>query len=245
MASTYTSRIRLEKQGDGENPNAWGLILNQNMIDLVDDAIAGYVTISCSNTQVTLSTANGSSDQARKIGLHLAGTLTANVTVAMPAVEKIYYIHNATSGDYNIMLKAGSGTAVTATAQGQSMMMATDGTSIKTMKLEDNDSKIYSPFVNTSDVVASREVSVTETKSIYQRVNTSAGDIIVSISVGNASGTKLGIGQYIIVDKVTTTNSMKIAWAANSTGISLSSATELAIGIYNGNKFSFVETIKA
>ena len=143
------------------------------------------------------------------------------------------------------MLKAGSGTAVTATAQGQSMMMATDGTSIKTMKLEDNDSKIYSPFVNTSDVVASREVSVTETKSIYQRVNTSAGDIIVSISVGNASGTKLGIGQYIIVDKVTTTNSMKIAWAANSTGISLSSATDLAIGIYNGVGFSFIETVKS
>ena len=93
--------------------------------------------------------------------------------------------------------------------------------------------------------MASREVSVTETKSIYQRVNTSAGDIIVSISVGNASGTKLGIGQYIIVDKVTTTNSMKIAWAANSTGISLSSATDLAIGIYNGVGFSFIETVKS
>ena len=33
MASTYTSRIRLEKQADGENPNSWGLILNQNVID--------------------------------------------------------------------------------------------------------------------------------------------------------------------------------------------------------------------
>ena len=29
MASTYTTRIRLEKQGDGENPNSWGDILNQ------------------------------------------------------------------------------------------------------------------------------------------------------------------------------------------------------------------------
>ncbi len=27
MASTYTTNIRLEKQGDGENPNTWGLRL--------------------------------------------------------------------------------------------------------------------------------------------------------------------------------------------------------------------------
>jgi len=38
---------------------------------------------------------------------------------------------------------------------------------------------------------------------------------------------------------------MTIAWDTGSQGLSLSSATELAIGIYNGNKFSFVETIKA
>ena len=40
MPSTYTTRIRIEKQADGENPNSWGDILNQNVIDLVDDAVA-------------------------------------------------------------------------------------------------------------------------------------------------------------------------------------------------------------
>ena len=52
MASTYTTRIRLEKQGDGENPNSWGAILNQNVIDLVDDAIAAYTTIVVSSADV-------------------------------------------------------------------------------------------------------------------------------------------------------------------------------------------------
>lgn len=46
MASTYTTRIRLEKQGDGENPNSWGDILNQNVIDLVDSVVAAYTTVS-------------------------------------------------------------------------------------------------------------------------------------------------------------------------------------------------------
>ena len=46
MASTYTTNLRLTKQGDGENPNSWGAILNDGVISLVDDAIAGYTTVS-------------------------------------------------------------------------------------------------------------------------------------------------------------------------------------------------------
>ena len=59
MASTYTSRIRLEKQADGENPNSWGLILNQNVIDMIDEAVAGMVTVTCSSAEVTVTTASG------------------------------------------------------------------------------------------------------------------------------------------------------------------------------------------
>ena len=240
MASTYTSRIRLEKQGDGENPNAWGLILNQNVIDLIDDAVAGYQIVSVSNTGVTLTTGDGAADQARKSGLRLEGTLTADVTVAIPAQEKIYFVHNGTTGEYNVLFKAGSGTAVTATEAGKSMMIATDGTTINLFKNEDNDSKIFSNFLVPDALTASGAVDTSATKSIYQRVNTGSNDVTVSVSIGG-----LGIGQYVIVDKVTTTNKMTISWDSGSQGISLSSATELAIGIYNGNKFSFVETIKA
>ena len=240
MASTYTSRIRLEKQADGENPNAWGLILNQNVIDMVDEAVAGMVTVTCSSAEIALSTANGATDTARNAAITLVGTLTANVTVTFPALEKTYFVKNGTSGDFSIFLKAGSGTAVTATGQGLSMMVATDGTAVYNMKSEDNDTKIYSPFTSPSVLVASGKVSASEAKSIYQRVNTSAGDITVEVTVGN-----LTLGQYVIVDKVTTTNKMSITWGAGSQGLSLSSATDLAIGINNGNGFSFTETVKA
>ena len=36
MASTYTTNLRLTKQGDGENPNSWGQILNDGVISLAD-----------------------------------------------------------------------------------------------------------------------------------------------------------------------------------------------------------------
>ena len=69
MPSTYTSRIRLELQADGENPNSWGDILNQNVIDMVDDAVGAYVTIGSTGVQIVndtaLTTNNGASDQSR------------------------------------------------------------------------------------------------------------------------------------------------------------------------------------
>ena len=40
MAATYTSKIRLTQQGDGDNPNSWGTVLNNGVTSLVDDAIA-------------------------------------------------------------------------------------------------------------------------------------------------------------------------------------------------------------
>ena len=56
MTATYTSRIRLTKQGDGDNPNTWGVVLNDGVISLVDDAIAAYTTVEIgSAATVTLS----------------------------------------------------------------------------------------------------------------------------------------------------------------------------------------------
>mgnify|MGYP003110259743 CR=1 FL=1 len=130
MASSYTSRIRLEKQADGENPNSWGLIMNQNVIDLVDEAIAGYQTVSVSSATVSLTNNNGSSDQSRNFGLKLEGALTADVTVGIPSQEKIYFVFNNTTGNNDVLFKTVGGTAVTATSQGQGMMMACDGTNI-------------------------------------------------------------------------------------------------------------------
>ncbi len=59
MASTYTTRIGLEKQADGENANTWGLRLNTNVIDLVDEATAGYEAIDISGGATTLTDTMG------------------------------------------------------------------------------------------------------------------------------------------------------------------------------------------
>ena len=64
MASTFTTNIRLNKQGDGDNPNSWGDVLNNGVISLTDQAIAGITTIDVgATTSVTLTSNNGTGDQ--------------------------------------------------------------------------------------------------------------------------------------------------------------------------------------
>ena len=117
MSSTYTTRIRLEKQGDGENPNSWGAILNQNVIDLVDDAIAAYTTITVSSIDVTLTTADGTSDQARSAFLELSGTVSSSLNVLVPEQSKGFIVNDKTtrqnSATITVKTASGSGTAIT------------------------------------------------------------------------------------------------------------------------------------
>ena len=83
MASTYTSRIRLELQADGENPNSWGTILNDGVINLIDAAFAAYTTVSLSSADKTLSNNDGASDESRSAMLEFVGTVSSDVNVVM------------------------------------------------------------------------------------------------------------------------------------------------------------------
>ena len=130
MASTFTTNIRLEKQGDGENPNSWGTILNANVIDLVDQAVAAYQIVSVSGTTpLTLSQVNGATDQSRKAILSFDGTLTAETSIIIPSVNKMYYLRNNTSGSFALKIKTAGNTAITI-EQGSNVMIATDGTNV-------------------------------------------------------------------------------------------------------------------
>ena len=109
----------------------------------------------------------------------------------------------------------------------------------------------FSTYFNKNLVEAKSALSVSGTvtvtpsgaTSVYQPLTVSSGSQTVRVAVTN-----LVAGQYVIIDKTTTTNSMTIDWTNNgavtSSGISLGSSAELGIGIFNGTGFSFSETVK-
>ena len=133
MASTYTTRIRLEKQGDGENPNSWGDILNQNVIDFVDSAVAAYTTVSISVGDVTLTTNDGSSDQARSAFLEFIGELTTSINVIIPGVSKGYGVRtnfSTVSSGATITLKTAAGSGYSIPTSAANGYVFCDGVSV-------------------------------------------------------------------------------------------------------------------
>jgi len=226
MASTYTDRLGLEKQGDGENPNSWGTILNTNVIDLIDDAIAGYEVVSVSSTGITLSDNNGSTDQSRNAALEFAGTLTANVTITIPSEEKTYFVRENTTGSFAVQIKTASGSALNLT-QGLNTFVACDGTSIYQVDIPTSvDSftantltatSITTSILDATDVNATdvNSTNVSATTINTTTINTST----VSATVLNNDGTATFSGP--VIGTVTT----------------LTDATSIALDLSQGNNF--------
>ena len=122
MSSTYTSRIKLELQADGENANTWGQKLNSNVIQLVDDAVAGYVVVTLAgDANYTLTDNNGATDESRNAILEFSGEITTSINVIIPSESKFYIVRDKTTrngGDYTLMPSGGVGITIPLSSRG-------------------------------------------------------------------------------------------------------------------------------
>jgi hypothetical protein len=113
MASTYSTSLKLELIGNGDQSGTWGTTTNNNLGTLLEQAITGVQTITMSNANYTLTNYNGVSDEARNAVLVLGGTNSAVRQVVIPTGQnKLYIVKNATSGGYAVLIGAASGTTV-------------------------------------------------------------------------------------------------------------------------------------
>lgn len=112
MASTYTSNLRIDKQGTGDNNSTWGTVVNTDL-DLIDSAIAGVTSVSTTGGTTTLTATNGAADQARSAVVKITGTLVSNATVNAPATAtKNYWVYNGTTGAYTVTFGVTGGAGV-------------------------------------------------------------------------------------------------------------------------------------
>jgi len=128
MPSTYDPLLRLELQATGENATTWGVKTNNNL-DLIAAAIAGVAIVSVSAGDVTLSTANAATDQARAGILLVQGTLTADAGIVVPAASKVYAVLRQTTGSFNVVVK-NTGTGVALPATGTEIVVCTTATCV-------------------------------------------------------------------------------------------------------------------
>ena len=130
MASTYTSNLRLTKQGDGENPNSWGQILNNGVISLVDEAIAGYTQVCIgSAASVVLTNNTGAGDEARSAIIELKGSVGgthSTIYVIIPNNSKSYVVRNSVvyaSAGADVVMRVAGNTPVTITPASNSFVV--------------------------------------------------------------------------------------------------------------------------
>ena len=131
MASTYSDRLRIELMAAGDQSGTWGDTTNTNLGTLIEEAIAGFSEITMSDANKTLSANNGATDEARQMILKFSGgSLTATRDIIIPSKEKLYVIHNATSGSQSIRIKTASSSSTVTIANGKTTVVYCDATDV-------------------------------------------------------------------------------------------------------------------
>lgn len=138
MADTYTSSNRLALQATGDNPTTWGQRLNTRVFDMVDEALDGVNELDITvTTAYSLTTASGTTDQARKRTLHITGTATANATVTVPALNKFYVVKCSYTGAYTVTIKTASDAGVAFTAGDGGLVFVTSSGVFEVLRKSD------------------------------------------------------------------------------------------------------------
>ena len=137
MSSTYSSSLRIELIGSGDQAGAWGATTDSNLAYVLDTAIAGYQAVTVSSTSQALTYVNGPSSSAAlnqsvyaMLKFNSAGAASA---IYAPPVSKQYIIWNNsgyTLTIYNSTVignttAAGTGIAI---ADGDKVIVWSDGT---------------------------------------------------------------------------------------------------------------------
>tara|TARA_R100000005_G_C5001421_1_gene208619 strand:+ start:270 stop:1244 length:975 start_codon:yes stop_codon:yes gene_type:complete len=247
--ATYTDRIRLEKQANGANSGSWGTVLNQNVIDLVDEAIAGYTIVSCSSAAITLSSNNGATDQARSAVLEFQGTLTSSVDITIPSVSKIYFVKNNTSGSFPITLKTAATTAKTTVTQGGTAPFICDAVNVIAgqdatgLGLGTAATLNFGTSVNELIPVSSADARYvpTATSSTITSNKVFSGTVITS-GTNTFTSTTTHSGESVFSAHISATSSATFAGAVGTPIVSLSAATSLALDLSTGNDFAVTLT---
>src|SRR6185503_11854449 len=109
--------------------NAWGTIIN-NMMACIEQGGAGNAPISIAGlTTYSTSIANDATDQSRLKMLNFTGALAADCTVTIPAIARLGWVTNSTTGGHNVILTTGGGTTLTVPA-GATVLWTCDATNV-------------------------------------------------------------------------------------------------------------------
>ena len=130
MASTYSTNLKIELIGTGEQAGTWGTTTNTNLGTALEQAIVGKADVSMSSTTVTLTLTNSNAAQdARAIYLNLTGSPVGAAVLEVPAVEKPYIVKNGSNQQVTIKVSGQTGVPI---PTGKTALVYNNGTDVVT-----------------------------------------------------------------------------------------------------------------
>ena len=221
MASTFSTSQKFELIATGEKAGLWGSTTNTNL-QLVEEAVGGYLSLDVASSDQTLTIANGASSNGRNMIIKFTGTLAGNRSVTVPdSIEKMYLIEDGTSrstSDYTLTFKTASGTGVTMPV-GSKMVVYSDGTNMVQLAVE----KGYHS-IDRNYTAVNNDQLIIDTSAAARQVTLPA-----SPSVGN---------EVTFIDAKASFGSNNLTIARNGSNI-LGSASNLVVSV-NGTAFTLV-----
>lgn len=130
MASTYSTNLKLELIGTGEQQGTWGSTTNNNLGTLLEQAIGGYIDVTMLDADTAMTIVDGTSSNGRNMTINAVGTLTATRTLSCPAVKKVYIVKNSTTSNttpFSITFKATGQTGGVTIPNGATYLIYVDG----------------------------------------------------------------------------------------------------------------------
>ena len=224
MANAYT-QLGFVKQADGENIGSWGDVLNEQLIDLLDDAIGGYVEVSVASGNVTLAFADGTADNnGRHAVIKFTGSPGASRTVTFPNKQKTYYINNGS--DDSVVCTAGTGAQTVTIGTGLKDIIYVDGSDEIHSILQDgavsekiisSQTAISSGIDNSNDQLLLRDNSASTLKKVsIASIFSSVGGLT---DLSGDSSPQLGGDLDVNGNDIVSTSNGNITLTPNGTGV--------------------------
>ena len=172
MASTYSTNLKIELIGTGEQAGTWGTTTNSNLGTALEQAIVGKADVTMSSTTITLTLTNSNAAQdARAIYLNLTGSPGGAAVLEVPAIEKPYIVKNGSDQEVTIKVSGQTGVVIPA---GSIVLVYNDGTDVGAAV-----NYIPSLTVDGTDAVGFRNTPVNSQSADYTLVLADSGKTIL------------------------------------------------------------------
>lgn len=192
----FSSNLRLALQETGENDGTWGDVANNGVFELLEDSLAGRVSIVANSSPRTLTTANGASDEARFMILGITGSPGVDLDLNIPALSKIYLVDNQLSGGFAVNIGV-SGNTRASIANGVTAFVWCDGTDTFAVETENAVNAINATTATNANQlggVAAANYARLDVQQGFQRaqdtgrtvLTESASNVAVNASLSNA-----------------------------------------------------------